>query len=135
MSPMPSVVAQASRPAPTHSQPAHSQAAESTPLWTSPRLIGLDAASQLKQLAAPTARAGSQPNGSGGTAPGAPFGPPCNNAAGAAAGSAGGPSSGAWAALGVSPVTCRPSPELRTQRLSPALWRPMAFVSLQERPG
>jgi hypothetical protein len=44
-------------------------------------------------------------------------------------------SSGAWAALGVSPVACLPSPELHPHRLSPALWRPMAFVSLQERPG
>jgi hypothetical protein len=139
---LPPAAQQARRQSSTNATTTHSQATTSTPPWTSPQLIGLDAASQLNDLAAtvnpasaaPAARGSYQSHSSGASAPHAPSGPPCN-AGGAAGGSAGSASSGAWAGLGVSPVVCLPSPELRPQRLSSALWRPMAFVSLQERPG
>jgi hypothetical protein len=117
------------------------------PSWTSPALLGLDAPAQLQKLAAayaprPSAQGASlepapgglSPRGGGGGSPLAPAGPaPC--AAGAAGTAGGGPTSGAWAGLAVTPSGCA-APRL-TQLLlpSPALWRPLAFVSIQERPG
>jgi hypothetical protein len=114
----------------------------SAPLWTTPSLVGWDAGSQLDKLAAavasgspaPTASANgvTRPGGGGGI-PGSPPGAPCSAAG--SAGSAGGLSTGSWAAVGVSPTACFPAPTLRPHRPSLALWRPMVFVSLQERPG
>jgi hypothetical protein len=105
-------------------------------------LIGINAAAALQRLAAaprtealaPTAMPGRSAAGGSGTAPSAPSGPPCSAGASAAGGS-GGLGSGGWAAIGVSPLGCNPSQSLHPHRLSSALWRPTAFVSLQERPG
>jgi hypothetical protein len=115
-----------------------------TPRWTSPRLIGPNAAAQLQTLAASLDPTAVQPraaeasatataaDGAGG-GPRTPSGPPCN--AGGSSGAASGFAAGSWAALPASPLTCKPAHELRPNRLSTALWRPTVFLALQERPG
>jgi hypothetical protein len=113
--------------------------APAAPAWTSPLLTGPDSASTLQQLGAvPPAVlvAAGQPSATrgGGTAPSTPFDPPCNAGSSPAA-AAGGLGSGGLAAIAAAALTCRPSPALHPHRLSSALWRPTAFVSLQERPG
>jgi hypothetical protein len=131
--------------APDASEAADGATRSAAPAWTSPSLIGPNANAQLRDLAAALAQgASSSPTatadwataprrGAGGSAPGSPEGPPCSAGGSAAAG--GGAASGAWAAVPVGPLACRPAHELRPNRLSTALWRPMVFLALQERPG
>jgi hypothetical protein len=70
--------------------------------------------------------------GGGDSSPAAP-GAPCN-AGGTSASGAGG-TSGGWVAVPATRVVCWPASALRRLQLPAALWRPVAFVSLQERPG
>jgi hypothetical protein len=119
-----------------HAAPEQTVAA---PAWTSPIFTGPNRASALQQLGAvPPAVLieGSQPptTRGGGTAPSTPGGPPCN-AGSSPAGAAGGFGGGGLSAIAAATLTCKPSPALHAHRLSSALWRPTAFVSLQERPG
>jgi hypothetical protein len=114
----------------------------SAPAWTSPALIGPHAIAGFKALAAgigpaagtPPVQGGKNAIGAGGgdSAPTVP-GAPCN-AGGTSASGVGG-TSGGWVALPVTRVVCWPASALRRLQLPAALWRPAAFVSLQERPG
>jgi hypothetical protein len=114
----------------------------SAPAWTSPALIGPHALAGFKTLAAgiepaagtPPVQGGNNAIGAGGgdSAPAAP-GAPCNGGSTSASG-VGGPSGG-WVAVPVTRVVCWPASALRRLQLPAALWRPVAFVSLQERPG
>jgi hypothetical protein len=132
--------------APDTAEPADGSTAATAPQWTSPSLVGPNAAAQLQTLARslepanlPITRAGdataTRTASGGGSIPGSPSGPsPCN--AGGSAGSGGtGLSSGAWAALFASPYRCAPTHELRPIRLPTVIWRPTVFLALQERPG
>jgi hypothetical protein len=112
----------------------------SAPAWTSPALIGPDAPARFKALAAtiespagrPSVRGGDNASGGGGGSPLEP-GAPCNAGSTSAGGTAG--SAGGWVAVPVMRVVCRPASAPRRLQLPAALWRPAAFVSLQERPG
>jgi hypothetical protein len=140
-----SVSARAVRSSSTVTTTTHGgRVASGLPWWVSPRLMGFGAQSQLDRLAASVDGVSGAPNahatsglrggGAGGSVPRVPSGPPCD-AGGSAGGSAGGAFAGGWAAVGVTAVVCRPSPLLRSHSLLFAVWRAMAFVSLQERPG
>jgi hypothetical protein len=129
--------------------PAHDQQAAASPKpekalassSTSPASIGSRALPGFDALAAPLAArapvatvARSSADDAGGSARHAPAAPPCSAGAGAA-GAAPGVGSGGSAAVPVTALGgCVPN-ALRSYRLSPALWRTAAFVSLQERPG
>jgi hypothetical protein len=112
----------------------------SAPAWTSPALIGPDAAARFEALAAAieshaprlSVRGGDDASGGGGGSPLEP-GAPCNAGSTSAGGTAG--SAGGWVAVPVMRVVCRPASAPRRLQLPAALWRPAAFVSLQERPG
>ena len=73
------------------------------------------------------------------TLPSAPSAPaPAPTAAGFAAGGAAGGDGfgpGGWAAVLVALLGCCAAASMRPHRQSLALWRPLAFVSIQERPG
>ena len=99
------------------------------------RELGVLGFPRAARPAAPAAaRAPVAPQGGAPAAPGTPHAPPCNLGA-SGVGGAGGLGAGGWAALSVNPLGCGPPKALRPHRLPAALWRPIAFVSLQERPG
>jgi hypothetical protein len=78
--------------------------------------------------------AASRDHRSGSVSPGAPSAPV--GVGGPAGGAAlAGPASGGWCAMLVALLACAGVAGLRRHRFSLAVWRPVAFVSLQERPG
>jgi hypothetical protein len=75
------------------------------------------------------------PRGAHKPPPSAPTAPTSGFSAVAGAGAAGFWAGGAWAAVLVTLLGCCAASARRPHRLAPALWRPLAFVSIQERPG
>jgi hypothetical protein len=129
------------RPGATTTRTIHRPTCASILRRSYPRRTERDGATELGQRAAigsastaPAEPEGRQAGGAGGSAPGAPSPPPCSGS-GSSGGSAGGAFPGAWAAVLAGSAECKPAAEPARNRLSPALWRPIAFVSLQERPG
>jgi hypothetical protein len=100
------------------------------PAWTTPPAANAD----LPAVHAPAAS-----HGRPFTLPSAPSAPaPAPTAAGFAAGGAAGGDGfgpGGWAAVLVALLGCCAAASMRPHRQSLALWRPLAFVSIQERPG
>ena len=130
----------ADAPAPTLRPPLASSnlsSGLSTPdAWTSTALLGSSTQSASATGTARTALASAaDPNSSqGGGAPRTPSAPPCSSGAGAS-GPGGSAGSGGAAGLPVATLGCLAPQGLQPNRLTPTLWRQVAFVSLQERPG
>ena len=112
--------------APSVSTPPRSQPADC--------FAGRGVAGARRAQQAPTVSGAAPSSGGGAGAPGIPFAPPCN-AGGTGAAASGGFGSGGWAAVPVRSLGCGPPKTLHPHRSPSALWRPSAFVSLQERPG
>jgi hypothetical protein len=90
-----------------------------TPIAADPRTVHIPGGSGVRSTPAPTAPPAPAPGSSGA----------------ATGGAAGGIGFGGMAAILVTLMLCWAASAMRPHRLVPALWRPMAFVSIQERPG